>query len=99
MVVVFSDCDCRGVLWDISGTLGFPINVVVNGVGFGTIPIVYSMPVTDTPECTAAMCAPTATLTLSDGTPLPAFMTYTPGTLTVKPTLLIEVGTYELLFR
>jgi len=98
-VVVMSDCDCRGVTWDNTGTAGFPIPVEVGSTATGQISNVHTIGSTATPTCTSSDCSPSIEVLLADGSPLPDYMTYDDPTLTVAPTQTSEAGTYSLLVK
>jgi len=96
-LLVFSDCDCRGVTWDNSGTTGFPLTVEVGQTASGSIPDVHDIGTTQTSSCASTDCEPSFDLTMSDGSPLKPFLIDARPTLTASPTLINEIGTYSVL--
>jgi len=98
-VIVLSDCDCRGVTWDNSGTAGFPISLKVGETASGQITDVPIMSSSDTPSCSLSDCSSSIEILQADGSPLPVFMTYFEPTLTVAPTQTSEGGIYSLLVK
>jgi len=81
LLMAFSDCDCRGVVWSHTDNVGFPMNIAVGATGQGTLPEIHSLATTETPECDSFDCFPLREeLKLDDGSadgaPLPSFMTW-----------------------
>jgi len=99
--MVFSDCDCRDVSWDTSGTTGFPMELEVGETASGQIPNVHTMSSTETPTCISSDCSTSVEVLLADGSPLPDFITYNveTDTLIVSPTQSSDEGIYSLLVK
>ena len=101
-VMVFSDCDCRGVTWGDSRITGFPMELEVGETASGQIlSHIHSMSSTETPDCSSSDCLPTFDILLADGSPRPTFMTYDGPreTLKVAPTQTSDAGIYSLPVR